>query len=37
MRVLLENREILIPLNAPFIEKIDYDKKMILIQLISGM
>lgn len=37
LRIKLEEREVLIPISSPLIQKIDYDKKEILIQIIPGM
>ena len=37
IRVLVENEEILIPINSPFVREIDKNKKIIVIELINGM
>lgn len=37
IRVLINNKEVLVPFNNEFIKKIDHDKKEIDIELIDGM
>ncbi len=37
LRILIDDREILIPRYSPFVKKIDKDKKVIEIEIIEGM
>ena len=37
LRVLINNREILIPMNSPYIKNIDPKKREVLIEVIEGM
>ncbi len=37
LRVLIDDREILIPRYSPYVKKIDKDKKIIEIEIIEGM
>jgi len=37
LRILIDEKEVLIPLNSPFIKEINKDKKTITIELINGM
>ena len=37
LRVLIDDREILIPRYSPFVKRIDKDKKIIEIEIIEGM
>ncbi len=37
LRVLIGDREILIPFNSPYIKKIDSKKSLVLVEVIEGM
>ena len=37
IRVEIEGKEILIPINSPFIKEIDKNKKIVIIEIINGM